>query len=417
MLVTMLTAGSRGDLQPYLALGRAIQDAGHRARIATFENYAEFVKSFSLEFFPVKGDVTRVIASSEVQGAIQADNPLKVLASFNTLKSMVYNLQQDFHQACAGSDAIVYHPGAAIGYFIAQEMNIPSIFAPPFPMTPTREYPSLIFYRSKRLGRMYNLATHKIIEQILWFVSRAPVKQYWKKTYNAIPRNFTCPYGKQITQRLPTIISCSNFVFPRPADWSEHVYNTGYWFLDDETEWKPPIELLRFLEKGTPPVYIGFGSAGIAALADQTTRLVIDALKLAGQRGILATGWQGMSTIDHIPDDIFILESASHTWLFPRMAAVVHHGGAGTTAAGLRAGVPGVIIPHGNDQFAWGQRIHELGVGVKPIPRKKLTKERLAEAITTAITKELKVNAQDLGMKIKHENGVDYAARIILASR
>jgi sterol 3beta-glucosyltransferase len=190
-------------------------------------------------------------------------------------------------------------------------------------------------------------------------------------------------------------------------------YNTGYWFLNDEADWKPSSELLDFLEKGKPPVYVGFGSVGDPATASQTTALVIDALKRSGQRGILATGWNGMSKIDNIPEEVLILESAPHTWLFPRMAAVVHHGGAGTTAAGLRAGVPSIIVPYSNDQFAWGRRVYELGVGSKPVPRKNLTAEKLSDAIQFALVKEVKDAAKELGIKIQSENGAETAAKII----
>ena len=148
--------------------------------------------------------------------------------------------------------------------------------------------------------------------------------------------------------------------------------------------------------------------------ARATTDLVLEALKMSGQRGVLATGWSGMSRDLELPENIFMLESAPHSWLFPRMAAVVHHGGAGTTAAGFRAGVPGVIIPFSNDQFAWGRRAWELGVGAKPIPRKKLTSEKLADAIRFALKDQVKNAAKVLGEKIQNENGAEKAAKVIL---
>ena len=160
---------------------------------------------------------------------------------------------------------------------------------------------------------------------------------------------------------------------------------------------------MNFLGNGKPPVYIGFGSIGDPGLAVQTTDMVIDSLKSTGQRGILATGWKGMFKIDNVPENIYILESVSHSWLFPKMAAVVHHGGAGTTAAGLRAGVPSIIVPHSNDQFAWGRRVYELGVGPKPIPRKKLTSEKLSGAITDALREETKEGQKSLGKRFKRK--------------
>lgn len=414
MLITILTTGTRGDIQPYLALGIELKKAGHLPRIAGFENYATFVKSYGLEFYPIAGDVSSVALSESAQGAMKADNPLKVFLSFNKLKAYLPDIQRDFFDACVGSDAIVYHPGAAIGYFIAQQHQIPGILATPFPMTPTAAYPALIFYDTFRFGKRFNLVTHRIFEQIMWFASRSAVKQFWKKKFGKVPANFASPFRMQNSEEFPTIISCSNYVFPRPNDWPEHVHNTGYWFLEDTGDWTPGQDLMDFLQDGAPPVYVGFGSIGDPAQAQQTTELVIDALKRSGQRGILATGWNAMVKIAHIPEGIFMLDSAPHTWLFPRMAAVAHHGGAGTTAAGLRAGVPSIIIPYSNDQFAWGRRVYELGVGPKPIPRKKLTVENLSDAINAAVREEIRAAAQDLGRKIQGENGAETAVKIIM---
>lgn len=413
MKITILSTGSRGDTQPYVALGVQLKKSGHTVRLAAFQNYESFVKDHGLEFYPIRGDVSIIAAGADGKDAMQADNPLKIFLSFNKLKAHVFDLQQDFFNACKDSDVIVYHPGAAIGYFAARHFNIPSVLATPFPMSPTREYPSLIFYDAPRLGKGINFLSHKILEQIMWFASSSPLKDFWKQEFGKLPMDLSNPFSKQTSKRLPTIISCSEFVFPTPSDRSEHVHTTGYWFLDEEAGWNPSVELLNFLEKGSPPVYVGFGSIGNSDVALQTTELVINALKRSGQRGVLATGWNGMSKLKNIPDDIFILESAPHSWLFPHMAAVVHHGGAGTTAAGLRAGVPSIIVPFGNDQFAWGRRVYELGVGPMPIPRKQLTAEKLADAIQSALSNEMVNAAKELGKNIQSEKGTETAARVI----
>ncbi len=412
-MITILTAGTRGDTQPYIALGVALKNAGHAVRVAAFQTYEAFVKQYGLEFYPIKGDIVGVAASDGVKGAMSADNPLKLALSFNKLKSLVFDLQKDFFEACSGSDIIVYHPGVPIGYFAARTLGIPSILATPFPMTPTKEYPSLIFYGTVRLGRTFNFLTHRILERVMWFASSSPIKQFWQKEFGHAPEDFGCPFSRQNTRQAPTVISCSNYVFPRPHDWPEHVTSTGYWFLDDAVDWKPSPDLLDFLERGSPPLYVGFGSIVDSSSAVRTTELIIEALKRSGQRGILATGWNAMSKTDHIPEEIFMLESAPHSWLFPRMAAVVHHGGAGTTAAALRAGVPSIVVPYSNDQFAWGRRVYELGVGAKPIPRKKLTAEKLSNAIRFVLTQEIGDSAKDLGRKIQGENGAETAAKII----
>lgn len=413
MLVTILTTGSRGDTQPYVALALALKSEGFSVRVAAFENYAAFVRSHGLEFHPIRGDVSQVASGDQARSARQADNPLKFILSFNKLRSLVLDLQADFFSACIGADAIVYHPGVPLGYFAAQHFGIPSILATPFPMTPTREYPALIFYNGPHLGALYNYMTHKIFQQIMWSASSSAVKRFWKEKFGRLPQSFAIPFSQQTTSRLPTIVSCSEHVFATPEDWPAHVHNTGYWFLEEEAQWEPSPDLLEFLSRGNPPVYVGFGSMGEAASAARTTEIVVQALKKSGQRGVLAKGWSGMVDTGDLAGDIFFLESAPHSWLFPRMAAVVHHGGAGTTAAGLKAGVPNIIVPYSNDQFAWGRRVQELGVGVKPIPRKNLNADGLAQAILSARDENIREAARRLGRKIAADNGAQTAAKII----
>jgi len=413
MKITILTAGSRGDTQPYIALGLALQNAGHSVRIATFGNFKTMVESNGLEFFLVRGDVMQVTRSELGREAMSPDNPLKVMLSFNQLKKLVGDLQQDFFNACDGADAVVYHPGAAIGYFIAQEKKIPAILASPYAFTPTSDYPSLLFYHLPRLGKMYNTLTHRIQAQIFWSTASQAIRQYWQGQFGHAPAHFGSPFSRQITRRDPTVIAYSEHVFPRPTGWPEQVHITGYWFLDEEAGWQPPQDLLDFLQDGKPPVYVGFGSVGDASLAEQKTRLVIEALKQSGQRGVLATGWNAMTKIGYLPETIYVIDSAPHSWLFPRMAAVVHHGGAGTTAAGFRAGVPSIILPYGNDQFAWGLRAFELGVGPRPVPQKRLTTEALSGAITAALRPQVLTAAGALGEKIRGEHGAENAVEII----
>ncbi len=337
-------------------------------------------------------------------------------ANNSKLLTLLLDALHDLDDACRGADAIIYHPGAAIGHFIARQMQIPSILASPFPMTPTGAYPALLFYDGPRLGRAYNLLTHKLFEQGFWMMVKGPLKKYWQRRYGTLPQDFTCPYPLHRTAQRPTVTSCSPQVFPRPADWPAHVHADGYWFLDVDHDYQPPAELKAFIEAGAPPVYVGFGSISDQERGAETTRLVIEALRRTGKRGILATGWHGMARPEDRPDDMLFIDGAPHEWLFPHMAAVVHHGGAGTTAAGLRAGVPSVIIPYGNDQFAWGRRVHELGVGARPIPRKRLTADRLAAALQEIQTDAVRERARAMGERIRREDGAAAAADLILAS-
>jgi UDP:flavonoid glycosyltransferase YjiC (YdhE family) len=183
---------------------------------------------------------------------------------------------------------------------------------------------------------------------------------------------------------------------------------TGYWFLDPPALWKPPAALVDFLQAGPPPVYVGFGSLP-ATSAEETTRLVVSALALSKQRGILLSGWGGLQQAN-VPDTVLMVESIPHSWLFPQMAAIVHHGGAGTTAASLRAGVPSMLIPFGIDQHFWAQRIVDLGVGPPPIPRGKLTSSGLAQAILAAVgDQDMRARAAKLGEHVRTEDGIGQA--------
>jgi UDP:flavonoid glycosyltransferase YjiC (YdhE family) len=209
---------------------------------------------------------------------------------------------------------------------------------------------------------------------------------------------------------LPAVYGFSRYVIPPPSDWGEHKHVTGYWFLDEP--WQPPDDLKHFLEHGDPPVYIGFGSMS-AHHPQQTLELIFRALEHSGQRGVIARGWSRAKTVA-TPERVYILDKAPHGWLFPRMAGVVHHGGAGTTAAGLRAGVPTFIIPHMADQPYWGRRVYELGVGVKPVARHKLTADVLAEGIRQVVSDmKMREAAASLGEKIRSENGVENAVQVI----
>ena len=213
-------------------------------------------------------------------------------------------------------------------------------------------------------------------------------------------------------EQIPILHAYSQHVAPAPTDWPEGVTATGYWFLDRVDTWRPPDELQDFLDRGSPPVYIGFGSMA-GREPERLTRVVIDALQQANVRGIIATGWGGL-TADDLPETMLKIDTAPHDWLFPRMAAVVHHGGAGTTAAGLRAGCPTVVSPFFGDQPFWGRRVYELGVGSQPIPQKKLTAPKLAAAIREVTTNPaIRQNAEVFGEQICSEDGVGVAIALI----
>jgi UDP:flavonoid glycosyltransferase YjiC (YdhE family) len=260
-------------------------------------------------------------------------------------------------------------------------------------------------------GRV-NRLTHHLVRQVMWQGFRSADKAARQEVLGLPPAPFWGPYNSPHIQGLPVLLGYSSAVIPRPPDWPENNHVTGYWFLDEATDWTPPAGLMAFLEAGPPPVYIGFGSMS-SRNPEETAALVLEALKQSEQRAILLSGWGGLQASD-VPDSVFMIDAIPHAWLFPRMAAVVHHGGAGTTAAGLRAGVPSIIIPFFGDQPFWGQRVAELGVGPESIPRKKLTAERLAQAIQIAVSNQaMRQRAAELGERIQAEDGVGRAVDIV----
>jgi sterol 3beta-glucosyltransferase len=292
---------------------------------------------------------------------------------------------------------------------IVEIQGIPLINVEPTPLLPTRAFPAPGWPVQRNLGGLHNRLSGFAMLQVIW--------QWYRPFVNSFRQRFGLPPYTggsfyHILNSTPMLGAYSSNVIPQPPDWPESVHITGYWFPDIHTEWCPPSQLEAFLDAGDPPVYVGFGSMA-GSHPEQLATLVLEALAKSGQRGLLLTGWGGMHAMS-VPDSVFVIDSAPHDWVFPRMAAVVHHGGAGTTAEGLRAGIPSVILPFMMDQPFWGRRVKALGVGPEPIPHKKLTADRLAQAIHAAVTQPaIKRRADWLGEAIRAEDGVGNAVRIV----
>ena len=214
-----------------------------------------------------------------------------------------------------------------------------------------------------------------------------------------------------VMDRMPTLAALSPSFYPRPRDYGRNIHMTGYWFLDEE-DYTPPAELVDFLEVGDAPIYIGFGSM-VNDNPHETAKLVLNALQETGQRAVLLTGWEGIAA-ENVLDDVMVVQDVPHHWLFPRMSAIIHHGGAGTTGAALRAGKPQIVVPHVADQFFWGKQTASTGLGTTPIPRRALSKETLHQAIrTVTYDMPMRERAQTMGERIRGEDGTGEAIQII----
>lgn len=311
--------------------------------------------------------------------------------------------------AAHGMDVVLAGIGGLfIGTAIAEKLDLPLVQAYVFPFTPTREFSSVL---TPKLPTILNRFSHHMARQLMWQGFRSADAIARKKVLNIPEAPFLGSFNSKSIHNMPILYGFSPAVIPAPSDWNGNTHITGYWFAEETADWQPPTALLDFLQSGSPPVYIGFGSMSNRN-PEQTADLVIQALALANQRAVLLSGWSGLQK-NNLPDSIFMMDSIPHSWLFPRVSAVVHHGGASTVAAGLRAGVPSIVIPFFGDQPFWGQRIADLGVGTKPIPRKQLTAERLATAIQKAITnQDMRQRAATLGKQIQAENGIVSAVKV-----
>ncbi len=251
-----------------------------------------------------------------------------------------------------------------------------------------------------------NRASHHLAELLFWQGLHPLLNQVrTDAALSALPWYPTL--GRAVQKGRPTLFAYSSLVAPKPADWPANAQITGFWFLDQPSSYTPSAALTAFLSAGDPPVYIGFGSMNTRD-PRRTGELALRALALSGRRGILMRGWGGLDA-NHLLADVLMIDEVPHAWLFPQMAAVVHHGGAGTTGASLRAGVPAVLVPFFADQPFWAERVHMLGVGPAPIPRRRLTAERLAGAIEAATTPPKRARAAAVGRQIAAEAGVAQA--------
>jgi sterol 3beta-glucosyltransferase len=418
MNILIISYGSRGDVQPYIALGMGLQNAGHTVTLATSSRFKNFVESHGLDYGYMSDDLLSIIDTDQGKELLEStSNIFDVIKQNIKLSKQLKPLQTaQFLETWALSkkinpDCIVYHPKAGAAPHIAEKLAIPCILGTPIPMfVPTSERPFLVLPPWK-LGGWYNRLSYKIIASLTKLALGSYVRDF-RSHIGLAPLK---PFNLLRTgdgHDIPVLHAYSEAVLSRPTDWPETAFVTGYWFMDNDTDWSPPTDLLDFLAAGGPPVYIGFGSMAGRAPA-QLAELVIEALKIAGVRGIIATGWGGL-TAEDLPESIFKIESAPHDWLFPKVAAVVHHGGAGTTGAGLRAGKPSVVIPFFGDQPFWARTVYALGAGPKPIPKKKLTAEKLAAAISEAVTNiDIQRNAKAIGEKITQEDGVVTAVTTI----
>ena len=413
MKITIFASGSRGDVQPYVALGKGLKDAGHTVGVLTSSDFQTMVLEQGLQFLDLGGNIQSVAQS--MQGLLEEGNFLKILASMGkTAKQLANQAAFSGLAACQDTDLIISGLGGLFtGLALAEKLGKPFIQAYYYPFTPTQDFPNAVAPMPPGgVPRWANRLTHRLVQQMMWQNFRAADTQSRRQVLKLPPAPLRGPFANLKKQKQTILYGYSPQVIPFPRDWEDFIHVTGYWFLDPPSGWEAPVDLVNFIQSGPPPVYIGFGSM-VNSKSGETTRLVLKALERTGQRGVLSAGWGGLKK-EALPETVFMIDSLPFSWLFPQMAAVVHHGGAGTTSMGLWAGVPSIVTPFMGDQPFWGQRVYELGVGPQPIPLRNLTVDRLAEAIDLAVSDtSMRAKAARLGEQIRAENGVARAVEII----
>ena len=408
--IAILTYGTRGDIEPFVALGQGLLHAGYAVRLIAPAMAAAFVPEGTMEFVGLEGDPGELAEELAREAGLSWPRMVRVMSKF--VLQVGESALRAILEACRDIDGVIHSfLMTDAGHMLAQQRGVPDLSAQFFPVfSTTGSFPAPTF-PDWRLGPGYRRATHWLTEQVFRVGGRLLYGRI-RRAHRDLPSPTEWPFHPGGQGSCPILYAFSSYVVPRPMDWPETAHITGYWFLEPQRAWKPPEGLVRFLAGGPPPVYIGFGSYG-PHRSQELAQICSEAVERCGLRAVVAAPGLG-SKAGGVSSHMFPVEAAPHGWLFPQMGAVVHHGGAGTTAAGLRAGVPNIIVPFTADQAFWGRRVERLGVGPKPISLRRLTPIELANALDLAMGDPImRARSAALGEAIRSEDGVGRAVELI----
>ncbi len=408
MRTSLLTYGTRGDVQPFVALAAGLQRAGHSVRLAAPQRFAGLAAQHNVPFAALPGDPEELSrALNDARGPV---TQIRAVARFAF--AIAGEVARAAFAACDDADLIVHGLLFTTGaHSLARAKGIPDVSVQSMPLfAPTRAFP-LPALAGLPAGAL-SYASHWLFTQMFWHIGNLGYAGLRGKYPDVAGLKLHWPFGGDETPGTQLLFAYSPAVLPRPEDWcAAHIHVTGYLFLDAPAGYEPPRALADFLAAGEPPVCISFGSM-VSRDAGRVYGITLAALKQTGQRAIVVRGW-GAPEAGRAYPDVLYLDDAPYDWLLPLCKTVMHHGGAGTTAAALRAGVPSVIVPHAADQAFWGRRVAAIGAGPERVPLNRLSVERLIAALDQAGTPEMRARAQEVSRRICEEDGVAECVKII----
>ena len=414
MKIALLTLGTRGDAQPFIALGKALKVRGHDVVLGAPDNFQSWIEGHGLAYRSIGVDMQAFVQSLEAR-KVMAGNAFAMARMWRqTIVPLTRSSLDAIWKAARDADVIVYHPKTAGAADVGEATRAALFHAAPFPVFPSKALPLFVF--PGNYGPWLNRLSYRLL--VFSRLIFLPTVNRWRKDVLGLGKASSFALANTARDRKPwQLCAVSPAVLPGyPADDTENIHTTGYWFLDEGQDWRPDAALTSFLENGDAPIYIGFGSMTSGDPA-RLAHVIVEGVRQSAVRAILATGWGAIGDID-VPDTIHVIAGAPHDVLFKHVTAVVHHGGAGTTAAGLRAGLPTLICPLTVDQPFWGARVLSLGCGPKPQALKRLTAERFAEGLIELTRNEsYRARAREISNAIAKEDGVARAVEIIEAAQ
>lgn len=414
MRVLVTTFGSQGDIRPLVALGAGLRAAGHEVVFPSDRTFQSLIERHGLRFIALDGDLRAAMAAAEQDVFRRGTSPFALMRALGGYaRELAVPWARQLQEAAQGADVVF---AAGLGFYpglnLAEAVGALPIGVALAPVAPTRAFPPPLI-PPRRLPGFANLALHTAMLGLVWASLRKSVNQARREVHGLPPMTLAGVARAMKREGWPMLHAYSPALVPPPSDWPDTLHVTGAWHLEEAASWQPSAALARFLSEGPPPVYVGFGSMG-GYDPVETTRLVLRAL--GGRRAVLAAGWGGLSEALELPPEIHALDEAPHDWLMPRMAAAVHHGGAGTTHAVARAGIPSIVVPFLGDQPFWAWRLELLGAAPRPIPRRRLTAESLAAALAAVEEPAMRARAAALGERLRAEQGVKSAIAVIEAA-